>query len=68
MPDCTCHPVGVGLGKPQGLDWQPDCREHGLESDWWNSKEQIDRRAADRLYLLDLQRRAREARKKNNNG
>ncbi|MFB7738240.1 hypothetical protein ACFC08_28405 [Streptomyces sp. NPDC056112] len=44
-------------------NWNPDCTEHGTASAWWNSEEQQAARAARREHLIDLWRRAREARR-----
>lgn len=59
---CRCGVIKVG-GKPtHNRDWTPDCPEHGTASTWYQSPEQIKKRATDNEQLRDLQRRAREAR------
>lgn len=55
---CTCARLSVGDSR----NWNPDCVEHGLGSEWWNSQKEVARRNAQTARLRDLQRRAREAR------
>lgn len=63
VDDCTCGRIAVGMTVTNARNWHPDCVEHGTASAWWNSEEQRAARAATRERLIDLQRRAREARR-----
>lgn len=62
---CGCSPVFLnGLsGKSVGYEWRERCLVHGLESAWYNSPEQVSKRAQRNADLVDIQRQAREARK-----
>jgi len=64
MTECSCPRLALGLQVTEARNWNPDCPEHGIESPWWHSEEQRAERAASRSRLLELQRRAREARKR----
>lgn len=59
---CRCGRIKVGSRVTENRNWNPDCEEHGTESEWWRSPEQVAQRDADRERLFDLYRRAREAR------
>lgn len=54
----------MGLEVTQTLNWNPECPEHGLESEWWNSPEQVALRAENRQRLIKKYREAAEARRK----
>lgn len=62
---CTCAPVYLNSGgnEPVGYEWRENCKLHGLDSLWYNSQEQIDKRQRDSAKLIDLQRQASEARR-----
>jgi hypothetical protein len=57
---CTCARMSIGDSR----NWNPDCPEHGVESDWWNSPEQVAKREERNARMRDLQAQAREARRK----
>lgn len=59
---CKCGRIRVGMQLTEHRNWNPDCPDHGTESDWWKSPEQKAKREADNARLRDLQRRARGAR------
>lgn len=60
---CTCSRIHVG-GKPvNSFNWNPDCKEHGVGTDWYDDPDRAVQRAKDNERTIDLQRRAREARK-----
>ena len=59
---CTCGVIKVGGRPTDSRNWNPDCPEHGTESVWWRSPEQVARRGAQSERLRDLNRQAREAR------
>jgi len=51
---CTCGRIMVGM-KPSGnLNLNPDCPVHGTDSPWYNSPEQVERRAERSQRLRDL--------------
>lgn len=56
---CTCYPLSIEGCPP---NWNPDCAEHGEQSEWFNSPDQIAKREAQSERLRDLQRQARDAR------
>lgn len=58
MSVCRCSKLSVGDSR----NWNPDCPEHGVDSEWWNSPEQKAKIKAQNDRTRDLQRRAREAR------
>lgn len=59
---CTCGRIKVGGRLTESRNWSPDCPEHGLISEWYNSEVQKTKRREASARLRDLQRRAREAR------
>lgn len=56
---CSCYPLSIEGAPP---NWNENCQDHGLASDWYNSPEQVERRLAQHNRLISLQRQAREAR------
>lgn len=62
MNDCTCPFLNIGMKKSESRNWDPDCPEHGLKSDWWSSPEQVEKRARVNKQLNDLRRATREIR------
>lgn len=60
--NCECGHIKIGTEDFGARNWSPDCPEHGLKSNWWNSKEQQTKREEQNDRLRDLQRQAREAR------
>lgn len=65
-PNCACGLVGVGLIVAEVRNWDPACPEHGVDSEWWKSDEQVHQRFVRRQESLELQRRARIARTQRN--
>lgn len=63
-PNCTCSELMLNSGKgATGVrNWSETCPEHGVESDWYRSPEQVTKRAVDRERLIGLQEQARQAR------
>lgn len=61
---CTCRELMLNGGKgASGVrNWCEACPEHGVDSDWYRSPEQVAKRAADRERLIGLQEQARQAR------
>jgi len=66
MDTCTCARLMLGSTPTESRNWNPDCPEHGTESQWWRSDEQVAKRQADSERLRDLQAQAREARRRAN--
>lgn len=62
MKECTCGRIRVGNNLTEARNWNPDCEEHGRDSDWWNSPEQVAARERQSERLRDLQEQARRAR------
>lgn len=65
---CTCGRIHVGSTTTELRNWNPACAEHGVESEWYADPVQVAKRAEDRQRLIDLQRRATEARRKAREG
>jgi hypothetical protein len=61
---CTCGRLHVGNIVTESRNWNPDCLTHGLGTEWYRSPEQAAKRQAQNERLVDLQRRAAEARRK----
>ena len=61
---CTCSRLKVGGKLTESRNWNPDCTEHGTDSEWYRSPDVVARRDEQRQRTIDLQRRAREARSK----
>lgn len=61
---CTCRELMLNSGKgATGVhNWSDTCPEHGVDSDWYRSPEQVARRAAERERSIGLQEQARLAR------
>jgi hypothetical protein len=65
---CTCGELMLD-GKGTGcFNLNYDCPEHGTESEWYRSDEQVAKRKVDTDRLRDLQLRAAAARKAARNG
>lgn len=62
--DCTCGRLRVGSELTEHRNWNPDCAVHGTASAWYNDPERRDARDAKNAEVLDLQRCAREARRR----
>lgn len=65
---CECGNIAIGLTVTETRNWHPECPEHGIESEWWNSEAQFQERMVRRSELIKLQARAREARRKAREG
>ncbi len=61
---CLCGRIKIGSTVTENRNWNPDCPEHGTESEWWRSPEQVEKRRQQNERLRDLQRQAREARER----
>jgi len=59
---CTCGRVHIG-SEVVGRNLNYDCPEHGVKSNWYNEPERVAKREVDRQRLIDLQLRARDARR-----
>ncbi len=58
MSECTCARLSVGDGC---RNWNPDCPQHGVRTEWWQSSEQTEKRQKQNKRLRELQRLARLA-------
>lgn len=63
---CTCGRIMLGSEDSGARNWNPDCPEHGVGTDWYNDPERVLKRAQDSARLIELQLRARDARKARN--
>lgn len=61
---CTCPEVFAGSHPTGTRNWNPECAEHGAESEWWNSEEQQKKREVEIVRSRELQQRAREQRQR----
>lgn len=61
--NCTCGRIKVGMTVTENRNWNPECAEHGVASDWWKSPEQVEKRRVENERLRELQAQARAARK-----
>jgi len=68
MSACTCGRIAIGMEVTELRNWNPDCVEHGTTSEWWNSPEQREKRDQQNARLVELQLRAREARREARDG
>jgi hypothetical protein len=63
MDICTCGRISVGLEVTEHRNWNPDCIVHGINSEWYNTDEQIQRRDEQNRRLRELQLLAAQKRK-----
>lgn len=59
---CSCGRIMLGSRPTESRNWNPDCSEHELDTDWWKSPEQVAKRRQQSERLRDLQAQARAAR------
>lgn len=59
---CTCPHIMLGSERTESKNWNPYCKEHGWESEWYNSPEQARKRLAEAERTAELQRIARQRR------
>ena len=60
---CTCSYIKIGTTLSDSKNLNPECPEHGYDSLWFNSTEQVKKREerSQRLReLYDARRKARE--------
>lgn len=57
---CRCSKLSIG----ESRNWNPDCPEHGVGTTWYTAPEQVARREAMSKRTRDLQKQAREARRR----
>lgn len=64
---CRCRSLHLNATRNEsdivGHEWNPDCPQHGINSEWWQSPEQVAKRAEAGRRLRELQMQAREARR-----
>jgi hypothetical protein len=61
--ECSCARIKVGSEITEHRNWNPNCVEHGLDSAWWSSDEQVAKRQEQNDRLKVLQQRAKELRR-----
>ena len=44
--NCTCSRIRIGMEVTEHRNWNPECVEHGVDSIWWHSPEQVAKREA----------------------
>jgi hypothetical protein len=59
---CTCRRILLKGQDSGSRSLDPDCPEHGEQSAWYNSPEQVERRKQRSQRLIDAQKQARAAR------
>lgn len=59
---CTCGHIHIGHEVTELRNLNPDCQEHGYDSEWYNSPEQVAKRQAQNDRLRSLQAEARRRR------
>ena len=47
----------------ESRNWNPDCEEHGVDSEWWQSPEQVAKREDASRRLRELYAKRDQARK-----
>lgn len=62
MTDCICAPVYAGSTLTGSYNWNPDCYQHGVGSEWYTSDEQVERRRVQSARLRDLANQRRRQR------
>lgn len=57
MKSCNCSSIQIGTKTSEHKNLNPNCPLHGFNSDWYQSKEQVERRQkqSERLKALQLQ-------------
>jgi hypothetical protein len=59
---CKCGRIHIGSTATEHRNWNPDCPEHGVNSEWWRSPEQVEKRRVQSERLRDRQIQANRAR------
>jgi hypothetical protein len=59
-----CPRIKVGSELTDSRNWNPECEEHGVDSEWWNSPEQQVMRDQLVERIRMLQAKAKEGRAK----
>lgn len=62
---CTCRRIMLRGEDSGSRSLDPVCPEHGEQSTWYNSPEQVERREQRRQRLRDLYTQAKDAREPN---
>lgn len=61
---CCCGRIAIGMTVTDQRNWNPDCVEHGVESAWWKSPEQVAKREKRIERTRGLQQQTREVRRR----
>jgi len=56
---CACSRIVLGSERTAVKNWNPDCLEHGTESEWYRSEAQAMKRQANSTRLRAMQTIAR---------
>jgi len=56
---CTCAHIMLGSERTEARNWNPDCPEHGTESEWYRSEAQVLHRQVESIRGRVLQAVAR---------
>lgn len=59
---CKCSYIKVGWVKTDSRAWSYDCPEHGVDSPWYKSEEQAQKRQMDDRRTRAMQAEARRVR------
>lgn len=62
--NCSCGRIYVGNDDTGALNLNLDCKEHGRESEWYNSPAQVEYRLMRNERTKEMWRLAAEARKR----
>jgi hypothetical protein len=60
--NCTCSYLRVGHMITESRNWNPDCEEHGVDSEWYLSPEQVAERKEQNQKLRYLYARVKAKR------
>lgn len=52
---CTCPYIKLGSEQTDARNWNPDCPEHGTDSEWYRSEAQVLHRQIDSIKLRMIQ-------------
>ena len=62
---CTCSYIKIGTTVSDTKNLNPECSEHGYDSVWYNSPEQVKKREERSQRLRELYNARRKAQEKN---
>lgn len=62
MTNCTCSFLQIGTKKTDHKNFNPDCPLHGFDSEWYQSKEETNKRQKQSERLRSLFAQSKQAR------